>query len=100
MPAPNWLAVDERGVTLTVRVVPRAHKSEITGLHGEALKVRLAAPPVEGAANRALVAFLADCLGLRPQQVRIEGGERSRQKRVRIEGLTTAEVLERLLPIA
>ncbi|MDH7485451.1 MAG: DUF167 domain-containing protein [Anaerolineae bacterium] len=100
MPAPNWLAVDEASIILTVRVVPRAHKSEIAGVQGEALRVRLAAPPVEGAANRALVAFLADCLSVRPQQVRLEAGERSRQKRVRVVGLTAAQALERLLPRA
>jgi len=96
----HWLREDDTGITLTLRVVPRAHKSEITGVHGEALKVRLAAPPVEGAANRALLAFLAACLGVRPQQISIESGERSRQKRVRIVGLTASEALERLLPIA
>ena len=92
----DWLTEDDAGITLTLRVAPRARKSEIAGLHGEALKVRLAAPPVEGAANRALVAFLADCLGLRPQQISIEGGERSRQKRVCIVGVTAGELLEQL----
>lgn len=94
----GWLtaAEDENGITLTLRVVPRARKSEIVGVHGEALKVRLAAPPVEGAANRALVAFLARRLGVRKQQVSITGGKRSRQKRVHVAGLTADEALERL----
>jgi len=92
---PQWLGEDETGVILTLRVVPRAHKSEIVGVQGEALKVRVAAPPLEGAANRELVAFLARSLGVRKGQVSIESGERSRRKRVRVAGLTAAEVLER-----
>ena len=94
----GWLTADEDedGITLTLRVVPRARKSEIVGVHGEALKVRLAAPPVEGAANRALVAFLARRLGVRKQQVSITSGERSRQKSVHIAGLTADEALQRL----
>jgi len=96
---PNWLTEDEAGVILTLRVVPRARKSEIVGVQGEALKLRLAAPPVEGAANRALVAFLAHCLNVGKRQVSIESGERSRQKRVRVVGLTAAEVLAQLSSI-
>ena len=92
----GWLTADEDGITLTLRVVPRARKSKIVGVHGESLKVRLAAPPVEGAANRALVAFLARRLGVRKQQVSITSGERSRQKRVHVAGLTADEALERL----
>lgn len=92
----GWLTADGGGITLTLRVVPRARKSEIVGVHGDALKVRLAAPPVEGAANRALVAFLARRLGVRKQQVSITSGERSRQKRVHVAGLTADETLERL----
>jgi len=95
---PNWLAEDEGGVTFTLCVVPRARKSEIAGVQGEALKVRVAAPPVEGAANRALVAFLARSLGVRQRQISIESGERGRKKRVRIAGLTATEVLARLSP--
>ena len=93
---PQWLTADGTGVIIALRVVPRAHRSEIVGEHGGALKVRLAAPPVEGAANRALVAFLARCLEVRKQQVSIESGEHSRQKRVRVAGLTAAEALARL----
>lgn len=92
----DWLTENRTGITLSLRVVPRARKSEIVGVHGDALKVRLAAPPVEGAANRALVVFLAHCLQVRKQQISIESGERSRQKRVRVAGLAATEALARL----
>jgi len=80
------------GVTLAVRVMPRAHKNEIVGVAGEALKVKLAAPPVEGAANAALCAFLAEKLGVRKSAVTLIAGKTSRQKVVRVEGVTADEV--------
>ena len=84
------------GVTLAVRVTPRARKNEIVGVAGEAIKVKLAAPPVEGAANAALCAFLAEKLGVRKSAVTLVAGQASRQKVVRVEGVTTNEVLARL----
>ena len=95
---PEWLRADDAGVVVTLRVVPRARRNDIAGVQGDALKIRLAAPPVEGAANRALIAFLARRLGVRRRQVSIEGGDRSRQKRVRISGVGIVEALERLWP--
>ena len=85
------------GVTFAVRVVPRASKNEIMGVHGDALKVRLTAPPVEGRANEALVAFLAQRLGVRKRQVEIVAGVASRRKMIRVIGLVAQEVGERLL---
>jgi uncharacterized protein (TIGR00251 family) len=84
------------GVTFAVRVTPRAHKSEIVGVQGDALKVKLAAPPVEGAANAALCAFLADQLGVRRNAVTLMAGQTSRQKVVRVEGMIVDEVQTRL----
>jgi len=84
------------GVTLAVRVTPRARKNEIVGVAGEALKVKLAAPPVEGAANAALCAFLAEQLGVRKSAVTLVAGQASRQKVVRVEGVTADEVQARL----
>ena len=84
------------GTAMTVRVIPRAKKNAFVGWHGEALKVRLAAPPVEGKANNALIAFLADALGVRKQEVELLSGARSRQKRLLIRGLTPEEVNRRL----
>ncbi|MGC8839196.1 MAG: DUF167 domain-containing protein [Anaerolineae bacterium] len=87
----------EGGVRFRVRVVPRASRDEVAGLQGEALRVRLTAPPVEGAANRALVDFLARQLGVRRSQVHILAGEASRDKVVAVEGLTAEEARARLL---
>ena len=85
------------GVTFAVRVVPRSSKSEITGIHGDALKIRLTAPPVEGRANEALIAFLAKRLGVRKSQVEIVAGATSRRKAIRVMGVSLQEVEERLL---
>ena len=87
----------QQGAAFAVRVVPRASKNEIAGQVGDAIKVRLTAPPVEGKANKALIAFLAQELGLRKSQVEIVAGETSRNKVVCVLGLSPAEVEERLL---
>ena len=83
-------------VLLRVRVTPRARRNALDGIEGGVLAVRLAAPPVEGAANKALIAFLAEALGVSKSSVRVESGERSRHKRVRILGLSAEEVAGRL----
>jgi len=72
--------------------VPRASRSAIAGLHGERLRVTLAAPPVGGAANAELVALLARQLGRPRRDVEIARGESSRQKTVALRGLTVAQV--------
>lgn len=84
--------------TLTVHVVPRARATAVVGRHGDALKIRLAAPPVDGAANTALIRFLADRLGVARSAVIIVSGGSARRKRVTIDGLTSAAALARLLP--
>jgi uncharacterized protein (TIGR00251 family) len=88
------------GVTFAVRVVPRASGNEIAGIHGDALKVRLTAPPVEGRANEDLIAFLAHRLGVRKSQVEIVAGATSRRKMIRIIGLSAQEVEKRLLELS
>jgi uncharacterized protein (TIGR00251 family) len=93
---PGWLAADDNGVHLAVRVVPRARKSEVAGVQEGSLRIRLAAPPVEGAANRALIDFVAQCLGVRRQQVEIESGQHSRHKRLFVEGLRAEEAVRQL----
>jgi len=80
-------------VRFAVHVQPRASRSEIVGLHGDALKVRLAAPPVDGAANDALVALLAEALAVGRRAVRIVGGASSRAKTVEIEGTSASAVM-------
>lgn len=79
-------------VRFTVHVQPRASRTEIAGLHGNALKIRLSAPPVDGAANDALVKFLASIFAVPRHAVRILAGETSRSKIVEIEGVTTRTV--------
>lgn len=80
-------------VRFEVRVQPRASRTELAGLHGEMLKVRVAAPPVDDAANRALVDFLAECLGVARRSVRIIAGETSRTKVIEVDGVTPQQVV-------
>lgn len=91
------LAVQEKDGSLTfpVRVVPGAKKNEIVGVRG-VLKVRIAAPPVRGKANEALVEFLAQALGVRKGQVEIVRGQRARNKIIRVRGLSEKEARKRL----
>lgn len=87
-----WLRADGDGVVLTLHIQPGAKKTEVAGLHGEALKIRLAAPPVDGKANDCLIVFLAKRLGLPKSRVALVAGETSRAKRVRVGGIGAAAV--------
>lgn len=80
------------GVRFPVRVQPRASRTEVAGTHQGALKVRLQAPPVEGAANEALVDFLADSLGVPRRMVEIVSGASSRTKVVEVAGIDAGAV--------
>jgi uncharacterized protein len=73
-------------------VQPRASRSEIVGIHGTALKVRLQAPPVDGAANKALVSLLAERLGVARRSVQVVAGATSRAKTVEIDGTSVSAV--------
>ena len=84
------------GATLQVKVHPRARKNGIAGVVGDALKLALTAPPVEGKANEACVRFLAEFLNVARSSVTIAAGESSRQKLIRIAGRTAAQVEEKL----
>ena len=75
---------------LELHVQPGAKRTEVAGLHGERLKIRLAARAVDGAANKALIDFLADRFSVAKSAVRIESGETSRRKRVSIGGARAA----------
>ncbi len=77
----------EGGVRVSVHVQPRAARTELAGVHGTALKIRLAAPPVDGAANDALAAFLAERFGVPRRAVRIVAGHASRAKIVELDGV-------------
>lgn len=81
---------------LVVHVQPRAKKSEVAGRHGDAIKVRLQAPPVDGAANEELVRFMAEWLGVARRAVTITGGLTSRRKTVEIEGMGAEDLARRL----
>src|SRR5437016_9077338 len=83
-------------VTLSLRVQPRASRNAVVGWTGDTLNIRLTAPPVEGAANAACLAFLADLLDLPQSQLEILRGDRSRHKVIRITGLTQDEIRARL----
>lgn len=76
---------------LTVRVVPRASKSEIVGNHDGALKVRIAAPPVDGAANAELIKILAGTFGVSKNQIEILSGQTSKTKQVKINGVSSSD---------
>ena len=82
--------------TLEIKAIPNAPRSEVVGWLGNALKVKVHAPPVEGKANEALCRFLAETLGLPKRAVSIARGDTSRQKVVRIEGLDLAMVKAKL----
>ena len=88
------LRVTETGgrVRFSVRVQPRAARSEVAGEYGEALRIRLAAPPVDGAANDELVSFLSNLFAVARKSVRILAGETARSKLVEIEGITERAV--------
>lgn len=92
----SWIKQTSDGVELSLRVVPGGHRNRVEGILGDFLKVRLTAPPVEGKANKALLALFADVFKASRQQIELIGGETSRNKRIRIRGATIAEV-ERLL---
>ena len=84
------------GVTFAVKVHPRAKKNAITGELGEALKVSLTTPPIEGRANQACIEFLAKLLKVPRSSVTIASGQKSRNKVVRVAGLTAQQVRDRL----
>lgn len=80
------------GAAFAVHVIPRARKNEISGRHGEAVKVRLTAPPVEGAANKALVKFLAECLDVPESRIEIISGKAARDKLVCVLGMSPEQL--------
>jgi len=87
-----WLRAEGGGVTLELLVQPRASRTRVVGEHDGRLKLQLAAPPVDGEANAALVEFLADALGVRKAEVTVARGEAGRRKTVRVAGVTVAQV--------
>jgi len=85
-----------QGISFAVKVHPRARKNAITGVMGDALKLALTAPPVEGRANQAVIEFFAELFAIPRSSVTIASGETSRNKLVRISGLSRTAVEQRL----
>ena len=88
---------EDAAAILDIRVIPRSPRTRVDGRRGGAILVRLAAPPVDGAANDALIAFLSEALDVPRRDVTLVSGERSRDKRVRIDGVDDATAIARLL---
>jgi hypothetical protein len=84
------------GVSFAVKVTPRASKDSLNGFQEGVLKIRLNAPPVDGAANKALVRFLAKTLNTSKSRVKVISGEKSRQKRIKVSGLAPDQVKKAL----
>ena len=80
------------GARFKVHVQPRASRTGVAGAHGAALKVRLQAAPVDGAANEALIEFLSECLGVTKKSVSIVSGHSSRTKVVQVDGVSVASI--------
>jgi uncharacterized protein (TIGR00251 family) len=95
---PGWLAAAPDGVVVRVHAQPGASRAGVTGVHGSALKVKVRARPVDGAANDELVLVLAVALAVRPDAVAIASGATGREKRVHVRGLDVASAWARLAP--
>jgi uncharacterized protein len=95
-PLPAYLTVQPDGVTLAVKLQPRASQNEIQGPHGPELRIRVTAPPVDAAANEALLRLLANTLDCPRGNVKLTRGHTARHKLVKIFGTTPAEILARL----
>lgn len=95
---PPWLKVTDGALLIAIHVQPGASRTEWAGTHGDALKIRLKAPPVDGKANEALLGFIAETAGVARRAVELVGGQTSRRKRVAIAGVTADLLLERVPP--
>jgi uncharacterized protein (TIGR00251 family) len=93
----EWWHAGEGRTLLTLHIQPGAKKTEVAGLYGDALKIRLAAPPVDGKANAALIAFVADRLGLSKSAVHLKSGQTSRRKVLEVVA-APEDGAQRLLP--
>jgi len=87
----------ENYVTFSVRVQPRSSKNEICGIYGDAIKIKLTSPPVEGEANEGLIKFLSDILKISKGQIEIISGHKSRTKSIKIIGVTKEKVADLLI---
>ena len=82
---------------LVVHVVPRARRTEVAGRHGGIVKIKVAAPPVDGAANAELIRFVAACVGVSKSAVTIASGATSRRKTIAVEGVAPSTLAQALI---
>jgi hypothetical protein len=85
------------GVEISLHVLPNAPKSQIVGTHNNKLKIKIKAPPVDGKANEAIVAFFSEYLGIAKSQINVDKGEKSKSKTILIRGVPLAELQSHLL---
>lgn len=88
----NWIRPEPGGCVLSIKAQPRAARTEVAGVHGAELKVRIAAPPVDNAANGELLGFLVSKIGCRKGQVSLVSGAHANHKVVRVSGVEAASV--------
>lgn len=101
MKLPSYLELDKTGACLLrLWIQPKASRTGWAGMHGDRLKLRVAAPPAENRANRELIGFLAKALGLATSKIELVAGSSSRGKTVRIEGIQANELLARIPDIS
>ena len=94
----DWLRSVDGGIILTIWAQPRASRTQVTGRRGGALKLQLAAPPVDGEANAVLTKFLSKQLGVPKSAIELLRGETGRNKQVRVAGVTVEQVRAALAP--
>ena len=94
--SPAWIRAGTEGSELRLLVLPRASMSELAGVHDGRLRIRLAAPPVDGQANRMLLTFLAKTLGVAKTALTIRRGETGRRKRIRVAGVGVEALTQRV----
>ena len=87
-----WLREEEGAVVLVLHAQPGAKRTEVAGPHGDALRIRLAAPPVDGKANKALCKLIAERAGVAPSRVAVVRGAKSREKLVEVRGVEAARL--------
>ncbi len=96
MTLPVWLSEKDQEIILRLHAQPGAKRTSVVGLYGDKLKIAVATPPVDGKANQAIIAFLAKTLGLSKSKLTLISGETSREKRIRIQGITADECVTKL----
>jgi uncharacterized protein (TIGR00251 family) len=88
----SWLTPTSQGVILTLKVTPRAKRTEVSGFDPDWIRLRIQAPPVDGKANEAIIAFFSESLNIHRRAVEICTGDTSRLKRIKLQGVTEAAV--------